>query len=385
MSAESPHVPLSRCSVGEDEVQAVAEVIRSGWLTTGPRCLAFEREFAAYVGAKAAIAVQHGTSALLLCLQELDLPVGAEVIVPAMTWPSAAAAALSLGLAPVLADVDPRTLNLTAESVARVLTSRSRVVIAVHHAGLPYDERSVAALADGAGVVLIDDAAHAVGARYEGAHVGARARASCFSFHPLKNMTTAEGGMITTHDESFAARLRGSRLLGVTRDAWARYGGSRGPHYDITSLSLKHNMTDIQAAMGLVQLHKLAAMTARRRAVAERYLTELAGLDGLILPDPGDERRSHCWHLFTVRTTEIHGPRGRDAVLAGLGARNIAAGIHFIALPDLTYYREALRLDPADTPVAVRAGRTTISLPLFPDITDAEQSAVIRALRDIFS
>lgn len=378
-------VPFSLPSIGEEEIAAVAEVLRSGWLTAGPKVAEFEERFAAFVQRRQAIAVTNCTSALFMCLQALELPPGAQVVMPALTWPSAVSAALMLGLRPVLADIEGETLNLDAKSLVTAGDQDTRAVVPVHFAGLPYDITRITAVAKERGLTIIDDCAHAMGTFESGAAVGKASRAACYSFHPIKNLTTGEGGMITTDDEAFAQRLRRLRLLGVDRDAWKRYGSGQSALYDVTALSLKHNLTDVQAAIGLVQLSKLPAMNARRRQLASRYLEALADVDGLILPRNTGPNQEHAWHLFIVRTAEEHGRFGRDAVAEELSRQGIRTGIHFIAIPDLTYFREALHLDPSATPHAVRAGRTVFSLPLYPDLEEADQQAVIEALRRIFA
>lgn len=319
-----------------------------------------------------------------MCLQALELPPGSKVIIPALTWPSAVAAALYLGLRPLLVDVDWDTLNLSPHSLSSVSDPMARVVVPVHFAGLPYEVEAIASVAKEKGLTIVDDSAHALGAKYNGVVAGAHAFASCYSFHPLKNITTGEGGMIVTDDDRYAQTLRTLRLLGVTRDAWKRYGSGTSSLYDVTALSLKHNLTDLQAAIGIVQLGKLQAFNQKRRRLAERYLQDLAGLHGLILPQPGDHIREHAWHLFVVRTVEETGPYSRNAVIQELARQGIKTGVHFIAIPDLTYFKTTLPLDPADTPHAVRAGRTVLSLPLYPDLTEEDQCTVVNALVRIF-
>jgi UDP-4-amino-4-deoxy-L-arabinose-oxoglutarate aminotransferase len=384
-NVQSPaRVPLSRPDLGEEEIQAVVEVLRSGWITGGPRVHAFEEQFASYVSRAHALAVQSCTSALFMALQALDLPPGSEVIIPAMTWPSAVSGCLYLGLVPVMADVEWSSLNLSRTSFTQKLTPRTRAVVPVHFAGLPYDVDGVAAVAANHGLAIIDDAAHATGSRYRGEPVGKHALAACYSFHPIKNMTTGEGGMIATDDDTFAAKLLPLRLLGVDRDAWKRYGTRQSSAYDITTLSLKHNMTDIQAALGLVQLRRVDELNAQRRVLAERYQDALSGTPGLILPDAGDANHTHSWHLFGVRTEAEQGAFSRDAIMQKLADDNVSTGVHFIAIPDLTYFRNRLELDPSQTPIATRAGRTIMSLPLFPGMTEDQQTTVIEAVKRAF-
>jgi dTDP-4-amino-4,6-dideoxygalactose transaminase len=382
--ALAQRIPFSRPSIGEEEVAAVADVLRSGWLTSGPKVQALERAFAGAVAREEAIAVSSCTAALFMCLQALELPRGCRVLVPALTWPSAVSAALVLGLEPVLADVESETLSVSPRTLAAACDARTRAVIPVHFAGLPYDVAGISAFARERALAYIDDCAHALGAARDGVPAGRGALAACYSFHPIKNMTTGEGGMITTDDAAFAQRLRRLRLLGVTRDAWARYGTGQSAMYDVAALALKHNLTDVQAAIGLAQLGKLAAFNARRRALADRYLEALADVDGLILPARGGPGQVHAWHLFIVRTAEAQGRYGREAVVEALAREGIQTGLHFVSIPDLTWFRRTLGLDPARTPNAVRAGRTVISLPLYPGLTEEEQDAVIAVLRGCF-
>ncbi len=377
-------IPFSRPAIGEEEIEAVSEVLRSGWLTAGPKVQEFEERFVASVNRRHGVAVQNCTAGLFMCLQALELPPGSKVVIPALTWPSAVSAAIYLHLTPLLVDVEWDDLNISSKSLESLGDPLARAVVPVHFAGLPYDVEQVRAIARQKNLMIIDDCAHALGSMYKDVPVGHHALACCYSFHPIKNITTGEGGMIVTDDDAFAQKLRALRLLGVNRDAWRRYGSSQNALYDVTALSLKHNMTDLQAAIGVVQLGRLQALNQRRRRLAERYLQELGGIKGVILPQPGDNVRTHAWHLFTVRTVEEQGPYSRDAVIEKLARQNIRTGIHFISIPDLTYFRETLHLDPADTPNAVRAGRTVFSLPLYPDLEEREQDVVVKALRHMF-
>lgn len=378
-------VPLVEPSLGEEEIDVVGEVLRSKWITSGPQVEEFEREFARYVGTADAVAVQSCTSALYLCLQALDIPQGSKVLVPAFTWPSAVSAVMSLGLTPVIVDVDRETLNVTLQTLRPYMDESVLAIIPLHFAGLPYPVDDVVQLASKYDVRVIDDAAHAMGSHVDGCVAGKKAYAACYSFHPTKNMTTGEGGMIATDGSELAHLLRRLRLLGVDRDAWSRYGEDTAvdPDYDVTHLALKHNMTDIQAALGRVQLKKLDQLNRQRYRIAQRYLEELHDVEGLVLPEEGSDNISHSWHLFVPRTVDREGKFGRNAVVRRLKERGVSTGFHFRPIPCLSFFQEELGLDPEDTPNAVCAGRTVFSLPLYPELSEENQRTVIAAVRDV--
>jgi UDP-4-amino-4-deoxy-L-arabinose-oxoglutarate aminotransferase len=384
MADELKKIPIALPSIGEAEIKAVNEVLRSGWITAGPKTVEFEHAFSAYTGTRDAIAVNSCTSALFMCLQALDLEPGSDVMVPALTWPSAIAACLYLGYKPVLVDIDPVTLNISPEDIKKKLTSKTRAIVPVHFSGLPYDIHAIEEIVEGTSIALIDDAAHALGTRCDGHQVGQYALASCYSFHPIKNITTGEGGMITCNDKNLAEKLRRLRLLGVTRDAWKRYGASNSSEYDVVELSLKHNMTDIQAALGIVQLGRLNELNTKRANLAMRYVEKLSVINNIILPVLPKDGQVHSWHLFIVRTPEMKGKYSRQKIIERLSEARISTGIHFIAIPDLTFYRKRMNIDPADTPFAVEVGRTVLSLPLYPDLSIEDQDRVIREVYRAF-
>jgi dTDP-4-amino-4,6-dideoxygalactose transaminase len=369
-------LPFARPQLGIEEEQAVIEVLRSGWLGTGPRVERFEERFAAYVGAAHAVAVSSCTAGLHLVLRALGVGPGDEVVTPAMTFPATANAVLHAGATPVLADVLPGRLTLDPAAVRAVRTSRTRAVIAVHFAGWPCEMDALREVAGG--IALVEDAAHALGATYRGRAVAVLGDAASFSFYPSKNITTGEGGMVTTDRSELVPQLRRERLHGIDLDASQR----RGPgytHWESVSIGWKYNLTDLSAALGLAQLEKLPGFLARRRALDARYRTRLAGIDALDTIE-GPTVAETAAHLFPVllRPGALRIPR--DALLKAMLAENIGVGVHFRALPVHRHFRDVVGTRAEAVPVAVDASARILSLPLYPGMTDRDQDDVTDAL-----
>jgi perosamine synthetase len=367
------------------EAQAAAQrSLASGWLTTGPECVAFEQEFAAWVGAREAVAVSSCTAGLELSLRVLDLPAGARVLVPTITFCGVASAVLHAGLVPVLADVDPMTATMspaTASAAARAAGGVQAMVV-LHYAGSP---APVVELAEAAGVPMwrvVEDAAHAVGTYDGGGRVGSRSRAACFSFYATKNLPIGEGGMITTDDEELAARLRSARLHGMSRDAWRRYEPGASWRYDVVDAGLKANLPDVAAAVGRAQLRHVDAWQEQRTAVARDYCDQLADVPGLHLPEEPSTGR-HAWHLFVVRVN-AWARVSRDALSERLAREGVGTSVHFIPLHQLTYHRPS-----AQTPVAFngadRVFPELLSLPMYPSLTHDEVDRVCTIVRQSVS
>jgi dTDP-4-amino-4,6-dideoxygalactose transaminase len=379
-------LPFSRPEIGEEEIEAVVSCLRSGWITTGPLTAQFESEFAAAVGARHALALSSCTAALHVTLLALGVGPGDEVVVPALTWPATANMVIACGATPVFADIDRTTWNLDPAAVRRALTPRTRVVIPVHFTGQPADLDALQAVIAAAGraddVKVVEDAAHAVGASYKGRPIGATAEsgtaAACFSFHPIKNMTTGEGGMVTTDDDELAGAVRLWKFHGVQRDAWKAYAAAEKPpaSYDVVLPGFKYNMMDIQAALGIQQLRKLPRFNARRAELAAFYDRELAGLEGLGLPRRAAYDAVHPWHLYAVLA-----PR-RAPFMEALRARGIGTGLHFEAVHLHSFYRRRLRLREGSCPVAEEVCARIVSLPLFPGMSDADAGDVVAAVRE---
>jgi dTDP-4-amino-4,6-dideoxygalactose transaminase len=380
-----PMLAFSRPSIGEEEINAVVAVLRSGWITTGPKVAEFEAMFAEQVGARHALALNSGTAALHAALLALGLGEGDEVIVPALTWASSANVVVACGARPVFADIDGYTWNLDPAAVERLLRPATRVVMPVHFGGQPADLGALRAVLAAAGredIAIVEDAAHAVGAAYRGSPIGGTGRhgtaAACFSFHPIKNITTGEGGMLTTDDDRLAAQAKLWRFHGVQRDAWKAYStaAQAPPTYDVVLPGYKYNLTDLAAALGIEQLRKLPAFNGRRAEIAGRYLRELANVPNLVLPGLAAYDCVHPWHLFPVLPPE------RASFMARLRTLGIGTGLHFEAVHLHSYYRQSFATREGQCPVAEEVCARIVSLPLFPAMSEDDVTDVVGAVRE---
>lgn len=372
-------IPFCRTEITDDAQQAALRVLGSGWVTMGAESVAFEQEFASWVGAGHAVAVSSCTAAIQLALTALDLPPGSGVLTPTLTFCGAVQAIVHARLRPVLVDADQRTMAVSPEGVAAAAKRGASAMVIQHMAGYPVDS---AALAAAAGISLdnvVEDAAHGLGATMRGRAVGSEARAACFSFYATKNLPIGEGGAITTTDRDLADRLRRMRLHGMSGDAWRRYHRSGSWRYTVEDSGLKANFTDIQAAIGRAQLRSLDRWQHRRAEIAASYDTLLAQLPGIELPPrPLDDL--HAWHLYIVR---VHGEFGmhRDAVVEELADAGIGTSVHFIPVHHQPYFRDMLGPDECDhLPVADAMFPRLLSLPLHPGLTDSDVERVCEAL-----
>jgi dTDP-4-amino-4,6-dideoxygalactose transaminase len=376
-------LPYCLPSIGEEEISEVVDSLRSGWVTTGPKVQRFEQEFAAYTGAKHAIAVNSCTAALHASLAALDIGPGAEVIVPTLTFCATANVVVHLGAKPVIVDVD-RNFQISPDAVFRAITPNTKAIVPVHYGGQACDIREILALANQYGIPVVEDAAHAAGAEYAGARIGSHGRAVCFSFYAIKNMTTGEGGMITTNDDGLAQRLRLLSLHGMSRDAWKRYTEAGSWYYEVLEPGFKYNMTDIQAALGIHQLHRLDGFVRRRQEIAGRYNEAFSDLPEILLPTqlPG---RNHTFHLYPIRLNRDLLQLSRSEFIDELRARKIGASVHFIPLHRHPLYRDRYGYRPEQFPVAEQLYQGLLSLPLYPGMTDQDVADVIEAVRDIIA
>lgn len=373
-------LPWNRPLLGDEERAEVLDTLRSGWLTTGPKVARFESEVRALTGTEAAFAVTSGTAALHLALLAGGLGPGDEVITPSLTFCALANVVRRVGATPVLVDVSPVTLNLDPAAVARAASERTKAVVAMHYGGHPCDMDELRGIADRHGALLIEDAAHAIGAEYHGRPAGSLGDLAAFSFYPNKNITTGEGGMLVGR-EDLIRRARLAGWHGLDRTAWQRHG-NRGPaHYDVVDSGLKYNMPDAAAAIGVHQLRRLEGFIARRAEIAARYSRELAGLPGLTLP-PDSAHIKHAWHLYAIRAEGGPGEPDRDELARELAADGIGTSLHFTPLHRLTEHRELGRGVPLAHTEAV-ADRL-LSLPCYPAMTDADVARVVEAVRRVY-
>ncbi len=375
----SDFLPFSRPSMGDAELAALREVLQSGWITTGPKNQALEEAFCALTGNRHAIAVSSATGGMHVTLMALGISAGDEVITPSQTWVSTLNMICLLGATPVMIDVDPDNLMITPEAVEAAITPRTKAIVPVHYAGAPVDIDAIRAIAERHAIPVIEDAAHAAGTYYKGRHVGWRGTA-IFSFHAIKNMTCAEGGLVVTDDDELAARIRSLKFHGLGVDAYDRQTLGRAPQAEVISPGFKYNLADINAALALVQLDKLAAANQRRAAIAQRYLRELADTPFRPLAVPSWEHQ-HAWHLFIIRVDEAACGISRDALMEKLKAMGIGTGLHFRAAHTQKYYRE--RFPEVSLPHTEWNSARICSIPLFPDMTDDDVTRVISALHQL--
>lgn len=375
-------VSFARPSIGPAEIAEVVATLESGWLTTGPRVAAFERAFARYVGAPHAVAVNSCTAALHLSLLAAGVGPGTEVVTTPLTFCATANAIIHAGGTPVFADVDPQTMNLDPAASEAAITERTHALLPVHFGGRPADVDRFAALARARGLRVIEDAAHAVESVAAGRKIGTTADFTCFSFYSTKNLTTGEGGMVTTASAEDADWMRVASLHGLSRDAWQRYAADGRPQYDVVMAGFKYNMMDLQAALGLHQLARLQEMGARRAALWQLYDDALADLP-LLFPWPVGAGTVHARHLYTVLVDEALSGWTRDRLQQALADRGIGTSVHFRALHLHPYYAERYGLRRGQFPEAERISDQTLSLPLSAALTDQEVERTILALREL--
>ncbi len=378
------YIVFGRPTLGEDELLSVSETIRSGWIGTGPRTREFESMMAQYLGAKHAVAVSSCTAALHLAMFVSRLPTGAEVITTPLTFAATANAIVHAGCKPVFADVDRRTMNLDPDAVEAKIGPRTAAIIPVHLAGRPCDMDRIGALAAKHDLLVIEDAAHAIEGRYRDRKIGAISPLTCFSFYVTKNMTTAEGGMVTTDDAELAAKLKIAALHGLSADAWSRFSDAGYKHYEVVTSGFKYNMTDIQAALGICQLPKLERWLARREEIWARYNEAFRDLP-CFTPAAPEAHTRHARHLYTLLVDLERAPVGRDELMVRLHQRKIGTGVHYVALHRHPFYQALCGVRPEALPNADWVSERTLSLPLSANLTDAEVDRVVEAVRDILS
>jgi dTDP-4-amino-4,6-dideoxygalactose transaminase len=344
---------------------------------------AFEKEFSAYVSARFGIAVMSATAGFHILLQALGIGPGHEVITPSLTWPSPVNMVVFVGARPVFADIDRQTFQLDPDSVEQVLTPRTKAILPVHFGGQPCDLDPFRALCKKHDLLLIEDAAHAIGTEYREKRIGSGKNPAVFSFHAIKNLTTGEGGLVAVSDEKLRDRLISLRFHGVNQDAWRRYARETAKGYDLLEPGWKYNLTDLQAAVGLAQLRRIKEMNARRAKLADLYDQLLDGIPEILRPARVPYPSRHSWHIYTVLIDPERTGLTRDEFREEMRKRNIGTGLHFLAVHELSFYRERYRPAPELLRNSEYVGARIVSLPLFPDMQEEDVVGVVEEIRDV--
>ncbi|RDH83378.1 MAG: UDP-4-amino-4,6-dideoxy-N-acetyl-beta-L-altrosamine transaminase [endosymbiont of Escarpia spicata] len=374
-------LPFALPSVSEDEIKEVVDTLRSGWWTTGAKTKKFEADFAKFVGASHAIAVNSATAGLHLALEAIGIGPGDKVITTTFTFTATAEVIRYLGADPLFVDIDPQTLNISVDQVEDALKNHPEVkaIMPVHFAGQACEMDELLALAEEYGVRLVEDAAHALPATYKGRRIGTLGDATVYSFYVTKTIATGEGGMVVTDDDAIAERVRVMRLHGISRDVFDRYTSDKPAwYYEVVAPGYKYNMTDIAASLGLHQLKRAEAFRQRRELMALRYDAAFSELP-VRLPFVKRPDDIHAWHLYVLRLQTGELMIDRDRFIELMAERGIGTSVHFIPLHRHPYWRDTYQLDAADFPVAEQVFAECVSLPLFPAMSDADQQRVIEA------
>ncbi|KQC07325.1 MAG: hypothetical protein APR62_06515 [Smithella sp. SDB] len=372
-------LPFSRPSIGKSEINRVTTCLKSGWITTGALCKEFEDNFTRLTGSQNAVSVNSATAGMHIILSALNIAPDDEIITPSMTFASTVNMIALRGAKPVFVDVDYGTLNINTDLIEEKITKKTKAIIPVHFAGAPADMDKINSLAKKYKLTVIEDAAHAVGTYYKGIHTGGFGHPAIFSFHPIKNITTGEGGMITLNDAGLEKKLRLLRFHGIERDAWKRYGKGGNPSYDIAGPGYKYNMPDVLAALGLAQMERWQEFNRKRSELAGIYLEKLGGVSGIDLPQFPQYDHVHAWHLFVIKVCALD----RDEFMNRLSDYNIGYGLHFPPTHTLNYVKARYEENVGLLPETERAAPKMISLPLFPDMLEKDVQYVCKAIKEI--
>ncbi|MBN1603300.1 MAG: DegT/DnrJ/EryC1/StrS aminotransferase family protein [Chitinispirillaceae bacterium] len=366
--------------IGDSEINEVVATLKSGWIGTGPRVAKFEKQFGSYIQSPHSVAVNSCTAALHLSLLALKLDPGSEVITSPMTFCATINAIMHAGLTPVLADIDPVTMNIDPSEIERRITSKTRVILPIHFGGRPCDMDAIMSIAQKYNLYVIEDCAHSIESEYKGKKTGTFGQFGCFSFYVTKNIITGEGGMICCRDPEMASCVKILALHGMSADAWKRFSDEGYRHYFVVDSGFKYNMMDLQAAIGIHQLNKIEEFYQRRKVIWEMYLNALDGFP-IELPAPCEPHSRHALHLFTVMVDQNQCGISRDTFLSEMTYNNIGVGVHYLSIPEHPFYQTRFGWQPHDFPNASRIGRQTVSLPLSPRLTDSDIQDVIDSIR----
>jgi dTDP-4-amino-4,6-dideoxygalactose transaminase len=368
--------------IEEAEIQEVVAAMKTGWLGTGPKVAKFESDFQKYKQANHAVAVNSCTAALHLSLVSLGLQSGDEVITTPMTFCATINAIIHAGATPVLADVDPITMNINPKQVEAKITAKTKAILPVHFAGRACDMDSLCQLADKYNLKLIEDCAHAIETEYKGQKAGTIGDFGCFSFYVTKNIVTGEGGMILSRKGEDSARIKILALHGMTKDAWKRFSDEGYKHYQVVECGFKYNMMDLQAAIGIHQLERIEKYWQRRKEIWQYYNHAFAELP-ITLPAPVEPETRHAYHLYTILIDDAKTGISRDAFLSAMTNHNIGIGVHYLSIPEHSYYQDTFGWKPEDCPNAMKIGRQTVSLPLSAKLTNEDVEDVVTAVKMI--
>lgn len=368
--------------IEEAEIEEVAASMKSGWLGTGPKVAKFEQDFMRYKGAKYAAALNSCTAALHLSILAAGINPGDEVITTPMTFCATVNAIIHAGATPVLADVDPITMNINPNEVEKRITPKTRAILPVHFAGRSCDMDNIMNIAKQRNLKVIEDCAHAIETEYKGRKAGTFGDFGCFSFYVTKNIVTGEGGMVLAKREDDIARIKILGLHGMSKDAWKRFSDKGYKHYKVVECGFKYNMMDLQAAIGIHQLRRIEKHWQRRQKIWQRYNEAFADLPVGLPANPEDDTR-HAYHLYTIMIDESKTGISRDAFLNAMTWQNIGIGVHYLSIPEHPYYQQVFGWKPEDYPNAMRIGRETVSLPISAKLTDEDVEDVIEAVTGI--
>jgi len=371
-------IPFHKTHTTDEEINAAVEAMRSGWLTMGPKTVEFEKQFKAYIGSSEAVSVNSATAALHLALKAVGLKRGDEVIVPTNTFVATAEVVTYFDAVPVLCDIEEETHNMDVSKIEALITDKTKAIIPVHFAGQPCDMNEIYKIADKYNLKVIEDAAHAIPSSYKGIKIGnlTKSDITCFSFYATKTLSTGEGGMATTNNPVYAKNMRINRLHGISRDAWDRYTTKGAWYYEIVDNGCKYNTTDINAAIGMIQLGKQDELRQKRNRIAQRYSDAFKGNDNIGIPFIKEDRET-SWHLYVIKI------ENRDEAIEKLKERGVGCSVHFIPIHKHPYYKERYAYVNEDYPIANKVFEHSLSLPIYPDMRDEEIDYVIQQVNDI--
>ncbi|RJO60413.1 DegT/DnrJ/EryC1/StrS family aminotransferase [candidate division WS5 bacterium] len=381
-------IPFHKPYIAEDDVSEVVESLKSGWLTTGLKCVEFEKSFAEYIGCKHVVAVNSCTAALHLALEAVGLKEGDVVITTPMTFAATAEVVRYFQAKPVFVDIEHDTMNIDVTQLQHVIDELKanneivKAIIPVHFAGQPCEMDSIMEIARRNDIKVVEDAAHILPGKYKDRSIGTIGDITCFSFYATKNITTGEGGMAVTNDDQWAERMRVMSLHGISKDAWKRYTAEGNWYYEIIAPGYKYNLTDIAAALGIAQLRKADFFQLRRSQIADRYSEALKALPQISIPTVLNDVQ-HSWHLYVIKLNLEHLDIDRNRFIEELKNMGIGVSVHFIPLHIHPYYRELYSYEPTDFPVAFETYQRIISLPIYPKMTDADVERVVKAVTDV--